>query len=88
MFLIVSHVPQTYLLSERSFGEFERAIELPKGTKAESIEASTVDNVLTVRVPRVHAGEMRAQIPIRLESTKPAEQIEQKPSPAPANVDV
>ncbi|HTX69168.1 MAG TPA: Hsp20/alpha crystallin family protein [Thermoleophilia bacterium] len=37
---------------ERRYGAFERRITLPKGTKADDIEAACEDGVLTVRVPR------------------------------------
>lgn len=40
---------------ERHYGSFERRIPLPSGTKAEGIEATCQDGVLTVRVPKLEA---------------------------------
>jgi HSP20 family protein len=37
---------------ERSFGRFEREIRVPKGLDPEAIEASLVDGVLTLRIPK------------------------------------
>ena len=37
---------------ERSFGRFSRALELPKGVEADSIEASFERGVLEVRMPK------------------------------------
>jgi HSP20 family protein len=37
---------------ERSFGRFEREIRVPRGLDPEAIEASLVDGVLTLRIPK------------------------------------
>lgn len=46
-----------YHFSERAAGEFTRAIRLPEGTKADSIEATYADGVLKVTIPRSKAPE-------------------------------
>jgi len=40
---------------ERRYGAFERSIALPAGAKADQIEATCEDGVLTVRVPKSEA---------------------------------
>ncbi|RAH97870.1 heat-shock protein [Acuticoccus sediminis] len=39
-------------LSERTFGSFARAIELPEGVKADDVKASMAKGVLTITVPK------------------------------------
>ncbi len=41
-----------YRLSERSYGSFERTIELPPSADAEKIDASFKSGVLTITVPK------------------------------------
>jgi HSP20 family protein len=43
---------KSYRLSERSYGVFYRAIELPAGVDASSIEATMSNGVLKVVVPK------------------------------------
>ena len=44
-----------YRRVERSYGSFARSFVLPKGTKAESIDAQIEHGVLTVTIPKVAA---------------------------------
>ena len=44
-----------YRRVERSYGSFARSFVLPKGTKAESIDAQIENGVLTVTIPKVPA---------------------------------
>jgi HSP20 family protein len=37
---------------ERAFGRFERALRVPRGLDPDSIQASLVDGVLTLRIPK------------------------------------
>ena len=39
-------------LVERGFGKFERVLRVPTGLDADAIEASLVDGVLTLRIPK------------------------------------
>jgi len=41
-----------YRLIERSYGSFERTLELPDGVNADAIQASIAKGVLTVTVPK------------------------------------
>jgi HSP20 family protein len=43
---------KNYQLVERSYGSFERSIELPDGIDPNAIKASIAKGVLTVRVPK------------------------------------
>jgi HSP20 family protein len=43
---------KNYRLVERSYGEFERTLELPDGVNADAIKASIAKGVLTVTVPK------------------------------------
>lgn len=43
---------KNYQLIERSYGSFERTIELPDGVNADAIQASIAKGVLTVTVPK------------------------------------
>jgi len=51
-----THNPSTpsssYITRERPYGTFSRAISIPKGTKAESINASVADGLLTITFPK------------------------------------
>ena len=38
--------------SERTYGEFKRCFALPKEVQADKIEASYIDGILTVRLPK------------------------------------
>ncbi|ACA20380.1 heat shock protein Hsp20 [Methylobacterium sp. 4-46] len=51
----------TRRVTERSYGAFSRAIELPAGTQPEEIEARMEKGVLTLRLPKPHAGAPRAR---------------------------
>ena len=41
-----------YFVSERRYGSFQRAFQLPEGVDAEKIEASFAKGVLTVKLPK------------------------------------
>ena len=41
-----------YIFSERAYGRFERAFDLPSDIDAEAIEADFADGVLTLKLPR------------------------------------
>lgn len=43
---------KNYRMVERSYGAFERSIELPEGVNADAIKASISKGVLTVTVPK------------------------------------
>jgi HSP20 family protein len=43
---------KNYRLLERSYGSFERTLELPDGVNADAIQASIAKGVLTVTVPK------------------------------------
>ena len=43
---------KNYRLVERSYGSFERTLELPDGVNADAIQASIAKGVLTVTVPK------------------------------------
>ena len=48
----ISAEGQTELLSERSFGKFERAFRLPKSIDKSNIKAEFVNGVLIVSIPK------------------------------------
>ena len=41
-----------YLFSERRYGHFERAVELPRGIDQSKIKASARDGVLSIQLPK------------------------------------
>lgn len=43
---------EDYLLNERSYGEFQRCLQLPAGIDADAVVANFVNGVLTVTVPK------------------------------------
>jgi HSP20 family protein len=43
---------KNYRLVERSYGSFERSLELPEGVNADAIKASIAKGVLKVTVPK------------------------------------
>jgi HSP20 family protein len=43
---------KNYRVVERSYGSFERSLELPAGINADQIQASIAKGVLTVKVPK------------------------------------
>jgi len=48
-----------YVISERRFGSFHRAIRLPEGIDREKIEAGFKNGVLKITIPRVEAPEKK-----------------------------
>ncbi len=48
-----------YHLVERSYGAFERSLELPAGVDADAIAASIANGVLTVKVPKPAAAQAK-----------------------------
>lgn len=57
---------------ERRFGKFERSLRVPQGLDPDTIDASLVDGVLTLRVPKPAAPEPhRVQIKTRSEEQEP-----------------
>ncbi|MBL0924638.1 MAG: Hsp20/alpha crystallin family protein [Sphingomonadaceae bacterium] len=54
-----------YIFSERHYGRFERAVELPRGIDHEKISASARDGILSVHLPKNAAMiERERKIPI------------------------
>ena len=54
-----------YIFSERRYGKFERAVELPHGIDHEKISATARDGVLSVHLPKSPAAiERERKIPI------------------------
>jgi HSP20 family protein len=62
---------------ERSFGRFARSLELPKGTEADSIEASFDRGVLEVRMPKP-AERKPTRIEIQSGDEKPVIEAQEK----------
>jgi HSP20 family protein len=58
-----------YLLTERSYGHFERTIGLPEGADAEQIKAEMKDGILEVRIPVTETKSKTREVPI-LEAAK------------------
>lgn len=48
-----------YRRVERSYGSFTRSFVLPKGTRADAIEAQVESGVLTITIPKVEAAAVR-----------------------------
>lgn len=46
-----SEEEQAYVRRERRYGAFSRSMSLPRGVRADEIEATTEDGVLEVRIP-------------------------------------
>ena len=53
----------TYHLVERAYGSFERSISLPKNVDSEKSQASYVDGVLSIRLPKAVSETVR-NIPV------------------------
>jgi HSP20 family protein len=54
-----------YIFSERRYGRFERAVELPQGIDHDKIRASARDGILSVHLPKSAAAiERERKIPI------------------------
>ena len=53
----------TYHLIERAYGSFERSISLPKNVDSEKSQASYVDGVLSIRLPKAVSETVR-NIPV------------------------
>jgi len=58
-----------YLLTERSYGHFERTIGLPEGADSEQIMAEMKDGILEVRIPVTETRSKTREVPI-LEAVK------------------
>lgn len=57
---------ENYYCSERAYGEFSRAVRLPDGVDADSIEAAFKDGVLEVAVPKPAPAEGKtSKIPVK-----------------------
>jgi HSP20 family protein len=57
---------------ERRFGRFERSLRVPRGLNPDAIDASLVDGVLTLRIPRPAAPEPH-RVQIKTGSSKQQE---------------
>jgi HSP20 family protein len=54
-----------YIFSERRYGRFERAVELPQGIDHDKIRAKASDGILSVHLPKSAAAiERERKIPI------------------------
>lgn len=74
-----------YRRVERSYGSFARSFVLPKGTKAESIDAQIENGVLTVTIPKVPAQTARkVQVKGAASLVEKAKKIFAKTPDAPA----
>lgn len=60
----VSEQEEAYVRRERRFGSFSRSMTLPRGVKADEIEATTENGVLEVTIPLPEAEEKK-QIEIK-----------------------
>ena len=64
---------QDYVISERSYGSFERRIAIPADGMTDKIEAQTSNGVLRITIPRSHeADSQRRHIQIKTETPKQA----------------
>jgi HSP20 family protein len=59
---------------ERRFGKFERSLRVPRGLDPDSVEASLVDGVLTLRIPKPESQKPR-KVQIKTGTSEP-QQIE------------
>jgi HSP20 family protein len=65
---------------ERRFGKFERSLRVPRGLDPDSVEASLVDGVLTLRIPKPESQKPR-KVQIKTGTSEP-QQIEGSASEA------
>jgi len=72
-----------YRRVERSYGSFARSFALPKGTKAEAIEAQVEHGVLTLTIPKA-AAQISRKVEVKGPSlVEKAKKIFSKPAEAP-----
>jgi HSP20 family protein len=57
---------------ERRFGKFERSLRVPRGLDPESVEASLVDGVLTLQIPKPESQKPR-KVQIKAGTSQPQE---------------
>ena len=55
---------ESYRVSERRFGSFQRSFELPDGVDAEKVNAEQSDGVLTVKIPKLKPAKSK-RVPIK-----------------------
>lgn len=58
------HDENGYVVRERRFGKFSRAVSLPQGVKPDDIKASFENGVLTVQFPKTSAEQAPKKITI------------------------
>jgi HSP20 family protein len=57
---------------ERRFGKFERSLRVPRGLDPDAVEASLVDGVLTLRIPKPESQKPR-KVQIKTGTSQPQE---------------
>jgi HSP20 family protein len=57
---------------ERRFGKFERSLRVPRGLDPDAVEASLVDGVLTLRIPKPESQKPR-KVQIKAGTSQPQE---------------
>jgi HSP20 family protein len=65
---------------ERRFGKFERSLRVPRGLDPDSVEASLVDGILTLRIPKPESQKPR-KVQIKTGTSEP-QQLEGSASEA------
>lgn len=77
-----SEAAEGLIRAERAFGQFYRALRLPRGTDGAAVEATFDNGVLTVTVPKAEESRPR-QIEVRATAALPAGDGSSAPVPTP-----
>ena len=78
------HKQPNYHVMERSYGRFQRSLQLPFSPDAQQVEASFENGVLTVRIPRQNRQEGARRIPVRASGGAAAGASSSSSAPVPA----